>query len=331
MKHLTFLVIAVLTASPLIAQSPIQSIAFGSCNRENRPQSHWVPIAATNPDVFIWTGDNVYADTQDPAVFRTKYDMQMNHPEYVQFLSQVSTVIGTWDDHDYGVNDGGKEYPAKALAKAELYRFLGMPDDEPSRAYDGIYHVRTYGTGDQTVKVILLDTRWFRDPLVKDSTNRVNLPTDGELLGEAQWAWLEAELAKNDAAFHVIVSSIQLIARDHRFEKWGNFPKELERFHALLSKTQPNRPFIISGDRHVAEISMETIPGLESPLVDITASGLTNVWSSIMDEPNTRAHSPKFYERNFGLIDFDWTSESPTATISIVDMNGVKQRSVTVR
>lgn len=331
MKHLLVFPIALLSVFPLNAQSLIQSIAFGSCNRENRPQSHWAPIAATHPDVFIWTGDNVYADTQDPVVFRTKYDMQMNHPEYVQFLTQVPTIIGTWDDHDYGVNDGGKEYPAKELAKAELYRFLGMPEDEPSRAYDGIYHVRTFGIGDQTVKVILLDTRWFRDPLVKDSTNRVNLPTDGKLLGEAQWAWLETELAKNDAAFHVIVSSIQLIARDHRFEKWGNFPNELNRFHRLLSTYKPNGIFVISGDRHVAEISIETIPGLESPLVDITASGLTNVWSSIMDETNTRAHSPKFYERNFGLIEFDWTAESPTATISIVDMNGEKQRSVTVR
>jgi alkaline phosphatase D len=124
MKHLLVLFIALLPASALNAQSLIQTIAFGSCNRENRPQSHWVPIAATNPDVFIWTGDNIYADTQDPAVFRTKYDMQLNHPEYVKFLSKVPRVIGTWDDHDYGVNDGGKEYPAKELAKSEHRKYV---------------------------------------------------------------------------------------------------------------------------------------------------------------------------------------------------------------
>ena len=33
-------------------------IAFGSCNRQNKPQDHWEVIRAVNPDLLLWTGDH---------------------------------------------------------------------------------------------------------------------------------------------------------------------------------------------------------------------------------------------------------------------------------
>ena len=106
---------------------PVTTIAFGSCNDEDKPQPLWPVIAAEKPDLWIWTGDNVYADTEDPEVFRAKYDKQLANPGYRAFIDSVPFMTGTWDDHDYGKNDGGVEYPAKDLAKREMYRFLGVP------------------------------------------------------------------------------------------------------------------------------------------------------------------------------------------------------------
>jgi hypothetical protein len=34
-------------------------VAFGSCNRQNKPQVHWDFIKTTSPDLFIWTGDKI--------------------------------------------------------------------------------------------------------------------------------------------------------------------------------------------------------------------------------------------------------------------------------
>ena len=36
---------------------PATVIAFGSCNRQNKPQDHWNIIRAANPDLFLWTGN----------------------------------------------------------------------------------------------------------------------------------------------------------------------------------------------------------------------------------------------------------------------------------
>ena len=89
-------------------------------------------------------------------------------------------------------NDGGSEFPAKQLAKAELYRFLGVPKSDPSNTRDGVYRAQ-YGTGERTVKVILLDTRWFRGPLERTSGSNSKYLANktGTLLGVAQWRWLK--------------------------------------------------------------------------------------------------------------------------------------------
>ncbi|MCR9083112.1 MAG: alkaline phosphatase family protein, partial [Cyclobacteriaceae bacterium] len=41
-------------------EEEITRIAFGSCNRQNRPQPLWQPIVSDNPDLWIWMGDNIY-------------------------------------------------------------------------------------------------------------------------------------------------------------------------------------------------------------------------------------------------------------------------------
>lgn len=315
---------------------PITTIAFGSCNDEDKPQPLWPVIAAENPDLWIWTGDNIYADTEDPAEFRAKYDKQLANPAYVAFTQAVPMLTGTWDDHDYGLNDGGAEYSQKDLAKQEMYRFLGVPADDPSVSRPGTHRAYLYGPEGRRVKVLLLDTRWFRDPIERTTGPEATyIPNEsGTMLGEAQWAWLEEELSRNEAQVHVIVSSIQLIASEHRFEKWANFPAEQQRFYRLLETTRPAMPIVVSGDRHAGEISVVELNGLGQPLYDITSSGLTNVWSRMFDERNSRALGPKVIEQNYGRIRIDWPEgveaeeSSPSVRLSLHTLDGEAQQVV---
>lgn len=294
--------------SYLITSEPLTTIAFGGCNDEDKPQPLWEFIGQDTPDLWIWTGDNIYADTEEQAVFRAKYDKQLANESYQQFVAHLSFLTGTWDDHDYGVNDGGVEYPMKEMAKREMYRFLGVPEDDPSLNRAGTYRAYLYGPKGQRVKVLLLDTRWFRDPIDRtEGDDRTYLPNEtGTLLGNEQWDWLERELAANEAEVHLIISSIQVIAAEHRFEKWANFPNELQRLYTLIANTNPSKPIIISGDRHAGEISAISLEGLDSPLYDITSSGLTNVWSRMFDEVNSRAVTPKVIRQNYGVVDIEW-------------------------
>ena len=235
-------------------------IAVGSCNDQERPQPLWQPIANHKPGVFIWGGDNVYADTEDMAKMAADYNKVLANKAY-QNLAASATILGTWDDHDYGLNDGGAEWAYKNQAQTLLLDFLKYPKTDPLRTQEGVYHARTIKTDSGLIKIIMLDTRYFRTALKKSTTegrryDAWDLNHEGTLLGEAQWQWLEKELKDDTADFTLINTSIQFLSNSHGWEKWGNFPKEVNRMYHLLTNAKAKRIFMVSGDRHMAEISV---------------------------------------------------------------------------
>ncbi len=76
------------------------------------------------------------------------------------------------------------------------------------------------------------------------------------------------EFRNSDASVHLIGSSIQFISHEHPYEKWENFPKARQRMLALLTRYKIKHPLILSGDRHIAEISRMEVPGLPYALYD---------------------------------------------------------------
>ena len=228
------------------ASKAVNRITFGACARETEPQQIWNTIAETSPDLFLFTGDNVYADTTDPKVFKDKYALLARKPGFKEFRKQT-TIMATWDDHDYGVNDGGVEFEGKTVAKTAFLNFFKPPLDAPIRGREGVYHARTFGPADKTVQVIMLDTRTFRSALNKrteaeraggfgpyKSAEDLNLT----MLGDAQWKWLEQEL-KKPAMLRIIASSVQVVSGEHGWECWNNFPHERARLYRLIGETRP--------------------------------------------------------------------------------------------
>lgn len=300
-----------------------QRIAFGSCSRHTSENQLWKEINNSNPDIWLWAGDNIYADTHDMVKMREMYSLQKNRDGYKQ-LAGNAVVYGTWDDHDYGVNDGGKFYSRKKESKDLLLDFLDVPANAEVRKHEGVYQSYTIGSGKNKVRIILLDTRYFRDTLMASASGgkRYEINPDGDVLGEEQWKWLEGELSNSDAKVHMIVSSIQFIANDHGYEKWGNFPMARQRMLDLLKRVNPSFTFFLSGDRHIAEISRLDVSGLPYPLYDITSSGLTHTWTVIGTEKNTARVGPLIVERNFGLIDLKWKKGKPGVYVQLVGPGG---------
>ena len=317
-------VIFVMGTTP-VRQTPVSRIAFGSCDHQDNPVKLWDQILKQRPEVWIWGGDNVYGDTENMDTLRNKYRRQKNHPGY-QRLLQAAHITGTYDDHDYGVNDGGKEYRFREQSRDILFDFLGIPANDPARKRTGAYHSRTYGPKGRRVKVINLDTRYFRDSLTRvsktdDKTGKREqhyLPVDGlDVLGEEQWAWLERELTKSDAAVNIINSSIQVLSSQHRFEKWANFPTARKRLLDLIDSSKAKGVLIVSGDRHIAEVSRTDLKGMPYPLYDITSSGMTHTWSTARPEENRYRVGELVVKRNFGLLLIDWKGKKPTVSLEI--------------
>ncbi|GAB4006449.1 hypothetical protein GCM10028808_08470 [Spirosoma migulaei] len=295
-------------------QKPLTTIAFGSCSDQKRPQPLWDDIVAQKPDIWIWLGDNIYGDSESMDTLRAKYARQKSNPVYQQ-LRQSTPIIGVWDDHDYGVNDGGKEYPKRKESQQVMLDFLDVPTNSPLRTQEGGYSAHTYGPKGQRVKVILLDGRYFRDPLKKENKKNVPDPS-GDVLGESQWKWLEQQLTNSDADVHIIGSGIQVLPEEHVYEKWANFPTARQRLLDMLAKTKPKGALFISGDRHMAEVSKVSLPGLGYDLFDITSSGLTHV-SAPHEEANRHRVGKIVSELNYGLITIDWRAKPITATVQI--------------
>lgn len=288
-----------------ISSSPSDSttIAFGSCSQQNSPQQMWEDIVHQHPDFWLWGGDNIYADTEDMALMQSMYDLQKNRDSYQELLKNV-TVMGVWDDHDYGLNDGGRYFPQKDSSKILLLHFLDVPSDQPVWKHPGAYQNYVKEINGLRIQFIFLDTRYFRDSLYTDPTGekRYIANPDGDMLGEAQWKWLEAALSNHDVDANLLMSSIQVIPKDHGYEKWANLPKARQKLFDIIQKTKPNTLIMMSGDRHMAEISKIDLPELGYPLYEFTSSGLTHTWSEKREEKNDYRVGKMTIAKNFGLI-----------------------------
>lgn len=295
------------------------TIVFASCNDQDRPQPLWKPIIENNPDLFIWGGDNVYADTEDMAKMEQDYNKVWDNKEY-QKLASNTEIIGVWDDHDYGKNDAGKEWTKKDEAQQLLLDFLKVPEDDVRRSREGVYFSQMVNTPKGKIKIILLDTRYFRSQLKKseDPNKRYdpwNEEEGGTLLGETQWEWFANELNDTTANFTMIVSSIQFLSDQHGWEKWGNHQAEVEKMYNTIANAKAKNIFFVSGDRHMAEISKNELTSKEYPLIDFTSSGLTHTWITTPTEENPYRISNVIKHLNFGVLHFNFDSNEITFEI----------------
>lgn len=304
------------------------TLSFGSCNNQVLPNELWKEIVKNKPDVWVWGGDVIYSDTHDMDFMAQNYAKQKADTAYQNFAKKVP-IIGTWDDHDYGVNDGGVEYPEKDIAIQLFLDFIDVPSNDVRRHRPGIYYSKTYPVGSHSIKVIVLDTRYFRTALtVNPSGNKRYIPNkygEGTILGASQWQWLKQELDNSKADFNVIESSIQFLSCEHGFETWGNMPHEVDKLKLMIVRSKAKGVIILSGDRHIAEISKTEVDSLTYPLIDITSSGLTHSYSNYSGEPNRFRVSEVVSQKNFGIIKFDFKNHK--ALFEIKGLNNVLYQS----
>ncbi len=324
-----------LVAEPLPADQVVQRIAFGSCIHQDRPQPIWQAVLADQPDAFIFAGDNVYAS----GAF---FSLERLRAAYVKAAGQAGMAAfrariphwAIWDDHDYGVNDGGAEFTDQQLSKDEFLSFWQVPLQDPRRHRAGLYHAVVHGPPGRRVQVILLDTRWFRSPLkVTDQFNAPGkeryVPDDAAhktMLGDSQWAWLREQL-QVPADLRLLVSSVQVLAQGHGYERWGNLPRELSRLLALLRETRAQGVVMLSGDRHLGAIYQHE---QDAPyrLTEVTSSGITQSFPNA-PEPGPNRLGDILGEVNFGVVDVDWAARQ--VRLSLKDVQGQVRRSITLR
>ena len=83
-------------------------------------------------------------------------------------------------------------------------------------------------------------------------------------------------------------------------------PHEIDKLENLLKTTKAKNTIILSGDRHISEISKKEIKDLKYPLIDFTSSGLTHSYTGFTAESNKYRVSNVVSKKSFGLLKFDF-------------------------
>eukprot|EP00613_Pedinella_sp_CCMP2098_P045719 CAMPEP_0171800606 /NCGR_PEP_ID=MMETSP0991-20121206/71781_1 /TAXON_ID=483369 /ORGANISM="non described non described, Strain CCMP2098" /LENGTH=241 /DNA_ID=CAMNT_0012412151 /DNA_START=466 /DNA_END=1189 /DNA_ORIENTATION=+ len=215
------------------------------------------------------------------------YSSLKNDEGYSSLLKQIDgRHLGTWDDHDYGLNDGDRLMPLKQDSKDAFLTFFGALPDDPRRKRGGVYSSTLFTNGESSsgggggvgsgptggptggrhsVLVLALDMRWFKDPFLFSS----NSMPDAVLFS---------------SSLQIFVSSLQLlvVGREPFSECWNDFPEARERFLQLLVRLNVKAPLVVSGDVHFAEVMEADCGGGTAggaKVVELTTSGLTHSWS----------------------------------------------------
>lgn len=306
-------------------EEPISRLLFGSCIKQDQPMPIFRTIEQEPAQLLIFLGDNIYADTNNMAVMKSKYEKLAANGDF-QAARQKFPALATWDDHDFGINDGGAEYQRRAESQQLFVDFWELPTDSPLRRRPGVYDAYRFGPEGKQVQIILLDTRYFRSPL-KRGERRDGGPyipdenPEKTMLGEPQWQWLKEQL-RIPADVRIIASSIQCVAEAAGQETWSNLPRERDRLFQLIHDTAAEGVLIISGDRHWAELSVEP-DAAGYPIHDLTSSSFNQIHPRGTPTPNRyRAINTTYHRENYGAISINWSQPDPEITLEIHDLEG---------
>lgn len=289
-------------------------IAFGSCARVQLypEQPVFEAIAGLEPDLFLWLGDNIYADSDTEAAFTDIYARQRSVTALQPLLRSVPQ-LATWDDHDFGYNDSDGANPVKAMTHRLFDRWWanpasGLPD------VPGIFFRHSFGP----VDIFMLDGRYHRDPpSAPDGPGKT-------MLGAAQKAWLKRELKASTAVFKILASGTGWSAAERGGDSWAMYLHERDELLDFIRDNRVTGCIGISGDVHMGEancVPWSAKGGYD--FYDLVSSGLAQLLSPkfIDQAPEVRLRAPWVGSANFGLLDFRFDPE-PVVEMSVRNVIG---------
>ena len=252
----------------------------------------------------------------------------------------IEKLIRASSDHDYGCDNADKTYPHRIESAEAFVDFIGEPNHSVmtmrASAGHGVYGVKVfdfdrpkgqqalsdweasvdpdavpYPVGsptyfNKTVAVFVLDIRSNKSPW-KKGLDAFRPDLEGDFLGDTQWEWFEAAIARSQAAVNIVVNGLQIHANmfpdGNMAESWGKYPTAQQRLFDALLQDSVSAPILISGDVHMAQFKRKDckrdIGGSHfRPVVEMTTSGMTHSCGTIPSGPiDNQDWKSTLYER----------------------------------
>jgi alkaline phosphatase D len=273
--------------------------AFTSCVGYHGYDSSagFADMVRTNFDLLLMLGDNVYSNTNDPAVQRRFYADQRNTAGWRDISGRIP-VYAIWDDHDYGPDNSDATLPDKSKSLMAFTQVWANPAyGEPDNP--GVYSKFTRAN----VDFFLLDVRYHRDP------NKATNLFHKTMLGEKQLAWLKRELLASKAAVKILASGSEWQSHGTA-DSWASFKQERDEIFRFIEDHRIAGVLLLSGDRHFTAAYQ-----VKGKWIEVTAGpiGSGNATTKLLPEMFLNLSGTK--TKLYCIYDIDTTAQPPQVTL----------------
>ncbi|MCH2534643.1 MAG: alkaline phosphatase family protein [Bdellovibrionales bacterium] len=286
---------------------------------EKEQEPMWKTLIDTNPDMVFMIGDNVYADAKLGVLFKggvTPQDIwkryeQTRNSLYIYRQKKLIPTYATWDDHDYGTNNGGKDFKYKKQAKEIFETFFPQTEQSNFKKGPGVSSLLSFNN----YSFYFLDNRSFRD----------KKNPSGQHFGKEQSQWIQESVKKLNSKYVFFISGDQFFGAYHRFESFeGHHSKTFKEFLNKLKSIQNKKIIFVSGDRHLSEVMEIESTLLGYKTYEITSSGIhSSVYpGSFEKDPNPRQIAGKDGVHNFINLNLERHQESLNLKVESLGKDG---------
>ncbi len=283
--------------------------AFGSCARLqiDTDQRIFSVAQALEPDLMFFLGDNIYADSVEPAALADLYRRQREIERLKPFI-RATPSLAIWDDHDFALNDSDRTNPIREQALGLFKNYWANPSHGLPTT-PGIFFKYEYGG----VDFFFLDGRYYRH-----STDYQG--ADKSMLGPEQKAWLKDQLRASRAPFKVLVSGGGFSKAEANGDSWAVYQTERNELFDFIRDNRIEGVFGISGDSHMGELNC--VPRSEEgayDIYDLCSSPLANMPDSdFVDQmPEVRIRNVYTRSCNIGLMSFTFENGAPRMSYTL--------------
>jgi len=241
-----------LVASPALDAPSKVVLGMGSC-APSSPNYVWNRIVEEGCEAFVFLGDTPYVDSSDLHVARQKHRKFLSQPEIANMIANMP-CWGTWDDHDFGRNDGHGDFPGKHVCRMAFTEYRA--NREFGHQSNGSLQTERFGEGRGIytsfrrgpLEVFLIDPRWFSrtEPSWAD-------PSQPTCIGKEQWEWLQACLKNSTAPFKALTTGMIWDDKENsERDDWHTYRHERDAIFDFIRDEKISGCFLISGDIHVS-------------------------------------------------------------------------------
>ena len=300
---------------PTQRMGQVVTAGFVACVNDTSEEV-WTEMLNHNLDLLCLAGDTPYVDTGDLTTIRQKHRSFLQTPKLAALTKNIS-VVGTWDDHDFGLNGGNGVSTASRKVNTRRgfveYRAHDRYGDETTPDNAGIYHKTDMGA----MEIFLLDPRWFS----QTGASPVDA-SQSTCFGSAQWQWLLDSIRNSKAPFKILVQGqVWQDKKNSETDDMFTYWSERDKLFDIIRDEKIPGVVLFGGDIHVSRYLMHP-QRVGYDLHDFVMSpGHKSVISSL-NVYHPSLEWSRETKNQFLTMKADTTKDTPELTVRFLDDGG---------